>query len=192
MSDIHDRTIYHRENIGDGDDTPALTVAERIRLLGLRTSLAKLAHDRPNGLVQTFMANNIEMGFWALGSDGDTFDVTIVGIPPILELSKADYINGPPLKRLLKLNCTLGTATEAANKNPITYATVASSTFRAVDTLVVEVEGTGYQLRDAGGSNGLARVIFDPLACPHVFAYADNFSSTTRVDIWAQRVTARF
>ena len=184
MADDFDRTIWHRDVTTD--DTPLLTLAERTRLEGLHDNGKK--EDQVNGVLQSMGAPNIEFGFYAIGDDGGVATVTIVGLPsPLNRLPESQAPAGPRLRRLAVLTVTLGTSTET-NLNPITGLTVAG-TWRAADTIVAAVEGTGIKLWDAAAGNGVAVAVIDPLQCPRLFAYISGLTNITRFDICARRVT---
>jgi len=189
-SDSFDRTLHHRSVLTN--DVPLFTLAERQRLQELQiatvSSKRVIVPDSPNGLLSTFGARDIEFGFYGIGSDNGTFTATLLGLPTILpRLAVGPPSVAPRPIRLAELAVTLGTSTET-NLNPIT-GEAATGTWRAADTIVATVEGTGIKLWDAGAVNGIARAIIDPLQCPKLFMYISNLTNVTRVEVAARRLT---
>lgn len=180
MNDSFDRTIHHRAVTAN--DTPLYTIAERLRLERLRQK-----PDRLNGLLLTYNAHNVELAFYGIGNNNGVCSVNILGLPAILErmpISQAPQ--GPRPLRLAQLTVTFGTSTET-DINPIT-GEAATGTWRAADTIVTVVEGTGITLLDATGVNGISRVLIDPLACHRLFVYVSSLTNMTRVDVQARRL----
>lgn len=180
--DRFERTIHHRSILIA--DTPLFTLAERTRL---RTLLRHA--DRYNGIFATSGAEHSEFVAYALGDDDGTFDLTLLGLPTALDrMPNSQAPLGPRPLRLGKWGCTLGISTET-NLNPVTGESV-TGTWRAVDTLVTTVAGTGITLYDEGGDDGVSRIVINNMQIPHLFMYADNFTNVTRVEIQTRRLAS--
>lgn len=187
MSDILSRSIYHRSVLTN--DTPLFTLAERTRLLGLKTATTNpKLNDRLDGLLNVGGAENVQFSFYAVGDNDGTAIATIVGFPPILErMPPSQANNGPRLIRLAVLALTVGTSIETA-LNPITGLT--DSNFAAVDTITTTIAGTTILLLDAAGSNGASRAVIDALRCTQLFCYISGLTNVTRMDVCANLISS--
>lgn len=192
MNDAFDRSIYHRRLKTGVNDTPLFTLAQRLIFTNLQRSnqgAEMIQPDSLNGVVASHGARVIELAFYALAGDGGTVVINVAGIPTILpRLPESQADNGPRLLRLCTATVTFGTSTESG-LNPIT-GEVDTGTWRAADTIAVTVTGTGISLYDEGGLNGIARLAYDPLGCPHTYCFVSGMSNVTVPIVQARRLLA--
>ena len=143
--------------------------------------------------IPTYGMQDIGLLFAADGSDGGTFDATIIGyFSKMTREQNSIKWDVPPGQILLKVTVTLGTSV-SSDRHAIKGTPWSGATFRYADTLAAASSvdsgtagnGTPYAYYNAGANNRRAWMSFTPSGRTSFVVLVDNFSSVTSVTIGA-------